>query len=229
MEKDFLEFLDNKQQSYLERYRIKNRWFIDYSILESTDLETEEQFFIAKGRKSRILIKHNNIWVDLTDYDLIYIFSNMNKKTVKILLSELKEGYKENWSNFNFKIGSEEFQGKGIDYSKFELDEEVILEADFSVKLKDILFVFNMVLYKDITGERYLEKSLPYKLIERSVMKYISLILYYKFNEKLAKEYLDEVKYPLCDKKNFLDKKMQMKKYDKCFKKDGFENLLELC
>lgn len=226
---DFLRYLDEKQRKWINNENIENSQFIDYTVLESTDLNLDETFFIAKSRKARILIMHNDIWVDLTDYDLIYLFCKMDEKTVKRLLCDLKEGYKDNWVPFRFKMDSKNFEGYGIDYNNYELGRVVMLEADFSVKLQDILFVLNMIIFKDIVGEHYQQKKRPDKLIETTIMKYISLILYYKFNAVAAKQYLADIKYPLCEWEQLLNNKMKMKKYDQCFKKKGFEKLLDIC
>lgn len=229
MDKDFLGFLDTKQLNYIQKNGIKNKWFIDYTLLESRDLVLEKQYYIAKAQKSRVLINHSNIWVDLTDYDMINIFCKMKEETATSLLAQLKEGYNGNWSSFSFEIDSVAFKGLGVNYKKFNLNEEIMLEADFEIKLKDILFILNMILYKDIIGQKYLEKELPCKLIERNIIKYISLVLNYKFQQKQALEYLNSISYPVYSESVFLNKKMQAKKYDNRFQINGFEKLLALC
>lgn len=229
MKNDFLQYLDEKQSSWIRNHNIENSQFIDYTVLESGDLDLEEVFFIAKSRKSRILLMHENIWIDLTDYDLISLFCNMDETTVKRLLCDLKEGYEDRWKPFRFRIDHQDFEGCGIDYHHYELSTEVPLEADFSVKLQEILFLFNMVLNKDIVGEHYQQRKRINRLIETTIMKYISLILYYRFDDDTAKQYLADIKYPLCRQEDLLKHKMKMKKYDRLFKKNGFEKLLDLC
>lgn len=231
MKNDFLQYLDKKQRNWIKKNHIENSKFIDYTELESGDLNLEETYYIAKSRKARILLMHEDIWIDLTDYDLIWLFCKMDDNTVKRLLCDLKEGYEGHWKAFRFQLDHQDFKGVGIDYNNYELSREVQLEADFSVKLQDILFIFNMVLYKDIVGEHYRQKKRPItiKLIETTIMKYISLILYYRFDDDTAKQYLADMEYPLCEWGNLLDHKMKMKKYDRCFKKNGFEKLLDLC
>lgn len=229
MEKDFLKYLDEKQRKWIRSHHIENSRFIDYTALESGDLSLDETYFIAKSRKSRILLMHNDIWVDLTDYDLISLFCRMDETTVERLLCDLKEGYEGSWKPFRFLVDHRAFEGCGIDYANYELGREVPLEADFSVKLQDILFLFNMVLYKDIVGEHYQQKKLSNKLIETTIMKYISLIRYYRYDDDTAKQYLADIEYPLCRWEDLLDNKMKMKKYDRCFKKNGFEKLFDLC
>lgn len=64
----------------------------------------DETYFIAKSRKSRILLMHNDIWVDLTDYDLISLFCKMDETTVERLLCDLKEGYEGSWKPFRFLV-----------------------------------------------------------------------------------------------------------------------------
>lgn len=229
MRRDFLRFLDEKQRRYVKRNGIENKGFLDYIVLKSGDLSLEKHFFIAKGEKSRILIEHNRVWVDLTDYDLIDLFCGMEEKTVKILLSDLKKGYGGEWTDFKFKVGARNFRGSGIDYKNYDLDAEVLLEADFTVRLGELLFVFNMVLNKDIVAENYRKREYPHKLVERTVMKYISLILYYKFGDKQAEEYLAGIKYPVRESGLPLEWKKKVKDYDECFEKKGFDKLLAVC
>lgn len=229
MGEDFLQYIDETHERYLKKNNIKNKYFIHYLKLKSIGISTYEKFYIAKSGKSRILIQHKKVWVDLTDYDIIDIICNLDTEQVLQIIDRLKECYKDNWTNFEFAIDEQKFGGKGIDYRGFDLNKEVELDADFKIKLGDFVFVLNMVLWKDIVGEQYVEKPQDLSLIKKTLIKYITLITYYKFHDMKTRKYLDSIKYPVYEKKDLLKYKMKVKKYDRNFKNVEFDKVFFLC
>lgn len=127
MTENFLEYVDNIQKKYCEKHEIRNRNFICYLELKSIDILTHEEFYVAKSRKSRLLIHHNNIWVDLTDYDIIDIICSFDKELVLKIVDRFKAGYNKEWTDFEFEIQGKRFRGKGINYKDFDLDKEAVL------------------------------------------------------------------------------------------------------
>lgn len=93
MDKDFLKYLDEKHEDIRKKKKISNRDYIDYSKLVSIGVSTSQKFFVAKGIKSRILINHNNIWIDLTDYDIIHIICELEDDVARNLLEGLIKFY----------------------------------------------------------------------------------------------------------------------------------------
>ena len=228
MTEDFLEYVDNIQKEYCEKHEIRNRNFICYLELKSIDILTHEKFYVAKSRKSRLLIHHNNIWVDLTDYDIIDIICSFDKELVLKIVDRFKAGYNKEWTDFEFEIQGKRFRGKGINYKDFDLDKEVCLEADFEIRFGDFLFLMNMILFKDIVGQKYVEKEQKIALIRKTLIKYITLIAYYKFNDSQAKSYLDGIEYPIYDRGHILEYKMKVRKYDRYFQMLDIEKILSL-
>jgi hypothetical protein len=168
------------------------------------------------------------VWVDLTDYDMIDIICSFDDELALKTLEKLKECYDGTWTDFEFDIQEERYIGKGINYEDFNLKMEINLDADFKICFGDFLFLLNMVLFKDIVGQKYVEREQKLLLIEKTLIKYITLIRYYKFNNSQAKKYLDSIHYPIFDKKDLLKYKMKVKKYDEYFKKIDFEKLVLL-
>ena len=125
MTEDFLEYVDSIQKEYCKKHKIGNRNFICYLELKSMDILTHEEFYVAKGRKSRLIIHHNKVWVDLTDYDIINIICGFDKELALKIVNRLKEGYNEEWTDFEFQIQGKKFRGKGINYKDFDFNKEV--------------------------------------------------------------------------------------------------------
>lgn len=223
MAEDFLEYIDELHKAYRMKNKIKNKYYIHYLPLKSITISTNEVFYIAKSGKSRLLINHNAVWVDLTDYDIINIVCGFDEKLVLKILDRLKECYDGIWTEFEFEVQEERYIGKGINYEDFDLDMKVCLDSDFQICFGDFLFLLNMVLFKDIVGQKYLEKERKMLLIDNTLIKYITLIKYYRLNNAQAKKYLDGILYPYLKKQDLLENKMKVKKYDKNFDKNGFE------
>lgn len=228
MAEDFLEYVDNLHKTYCKKNNIRNRYFIHYLPLKSITIPINEEFYVAKGGKSRLLINHDMVWVDLTDYDMIDIICSFDSELALRTLERLKECYYGIWTDFEFKIQEEIYIGKGINYEDFNLEMEIYLDADFKICFGDFLFLLNMVMFKDIVGQKYVEKEQKLLLIEKTLTKYITLIMYYKFNNSQAKKYLDSICYPIFDKEDLLKYKMKVSKYDGYFNKIGFEKLVLL-
>lgn len=227
MDKDFLKYLDEKHEDIRKKKKISNKDYIDYSRLVSIGVNTSQKFFVAKGIKSRILINHNNIWIDLTDYDIIHIICELEDDVAQRLLEGLIKFYNDKREEFYFKIDEREFCGKGLSYKGYDLEKIISLDCDFEIQFIDFLFVINMILNKDIVGEQYLIKSKKVSLIDRTLMKYISLIMHYKFGYDKAKTYLENIGYPCYEKEELLNKKKKVKVFDKCFEsKNKFEKSL---
>jgi hypothetical protein len=228
MAEDFLEYVDNLHKTYCKKNKIRNRYFLCYLPLKSITIPTNEEFYVAKGGKSRLLINHNTVWVDLTDYDMIDIICSFDDELALKTLEKLKECYDGTWTDFEFGIQGERYIGKGINYEDFNLKMDIHLDADFKICFGDFLFLLNMVLFKDIVGQKYVEREQKSLLIEKTLIKYITLIKYYKFNNSQAKKYLDSICYPIFDKEDLLKYKMKVKKYDEYFKKSDFEKIVLL-
>lgn len=159
MEKDFLEDIDELHNTYCRENEIKNKNFILYLPLKSITIPTDEEFCVAKSRKSRVLISHNSVYVDLTDYDIINIVCSLDEKSISKILRKLENCYYNTWEDFEFSIERKCYKGKGIDYKNLDMDIELCLEADFQINLGDFIFIFNMVLFKDIVGQKYVKKK----------------------------------------------------------------------
>lgn len=228
MAKDFLEYIDELHNTYCKKNKIKNKNFILYLPLKSITIPTDEEFCVAKSRKSRVLISHNSVYVDLTDYDIINIVCSLDEKSISKILKKLESCYYNNWEDFEFSIERKCYKGKGIDYKNLDMDIELCLEADFQINLGDFIFIFNMVLFKDIVGQKYVKKKRKLYLIENTLIKYISLIKYYGLNDTQAKKYLDTIGYPLYKKEELLAYKMKVRKYDGLFEKNDFEKMVLL-
>ena len=229
MAEDFLEYIDELHDTYRKVNKISNKYFIIYLPLKSITIPTNEVFCVAKSMKSRVLIKHNSVFVDLTDYDIISIVCNLDEKQILKILEELEACYFNRWKGFDFYINGNSYKGKGIDYRKFDIKIELYLEADFKISFGDFIFILNMVLFKDIVGQEYFIKKQKLSLIENTLIKYISLIKYYGLNDGRVKKYLDEIGYPLYKKEDLLSHKMKVKKYDGLFEKNSFEKMILLC
>lgn len=228
MVEDFLAYVDDIHKEYCKKHNIKNKNFICYLKLKSIDILTHEEFYVAKSGKSRLLICHNNIWVDLTDYDFINIICSFDQGLALKIVNSLKEGYNEKWTDFEFEIERKRFRGKGVNYKEFDLGKAVYLDADFEIGFEDFLFLMNMVLFKDIVGQKYVKKGQKIKLIKKTLIKYITLIAYYKFNDLQAKRYLDSIEYPIYDREHILEYKMKVRKYDRHFRMLDIENILSI-
>ena len=200
MTEDFLEYIDELHNAYCRENKIKNKNFILYLPLKSITIPTDEEFYVAKSRKSRVLISHNSV----------------------------ETCYYNNWEDFEFSIKGKCYKGKGIDYKNLDMDIELCLEADFQINLGDFIFIFNMVLFKDIVGQKYVERKRKLSLIENTLIKYISLIKYYGLNDTQAKKYLDTIAYPLYKREELLAHKMKVRKYDRLFEKNNFEKMVLL-
>lgn len=228
MEEDFLEYIDELHNIYRKKNRIRNRKFILYLPIKSITIPTNENFFIAKSGKSRLLINHNSVWVDLTDYDIISIVCSLDKKLILKVLDELEACYCDKWAYFEFSVEGKSYIGKGINYKNLDMDTKLWLESDFQIRFGDFIFIINMVLFKDIVGQKYVERERELLLIENTLIKYISLIKCYGLNDMRAKKYLDEITYPLYKRDEFLQHKMKVKRYDKLFEKNNFEKMVLL-
>ena len=132
----------------------------------------------------------------------------------------MKECYDGIWTEFEFEVQEERYIGKGINYEDFDLVMKVCLDSDFQICFGDFLFLLNMVLFKDIVGQKYLERERKMLLIDNTLIKYITLIKYYRLNNAQAKKYLDGILYPIFKKEDLLENKMKVKKYDKNFDKN---------
>mgnify|MGYP000680048310 FL=1 len=168
------------------------------------------------------------MYVDLTDYDIINIVCSLDEKSISKILRKLENCYYNNWEDFEFSIERKCYKGKGIDYKNLDMDIELCLEADFQINLGDFIFIFNMVLFKDIVGQKYVKRKRKLSLIENTLIKYISLIKYYGLNDTQAKKYLDTIDYPLYKKEELLAYKMKVRKYDGLFEKNDFEKMVLL-
>lgn len=228
MQLDFLGYLDTKKIEYQREHNISNKEYICYFLLEPIGLFVNEKFYVAKGKKSRVLIYHNRIWVDLTDYDIIDIICKLDESDAIKFLDGFKACYAGEWTEFSFKINGTVFKGKGLKYNEYNLQKKITLDADFEITFAEFLFVINMILYKDIIGETYLKQEKKLRLVEKTLIKYISLISYYKFSQGNMKIYLDTIKYPCFDRTQLLSKKMKVKKYDENFLKNEFDKMLIL-
>lgn len=228
MAEDFLEYIDELHNAYCRENKIKNKNFILYLPLKSITIPTDEEFYIAKSRKSRVLISHNSVYVDLTDYDIINIVCRLDKESILKILEKVETCYYNNWEDFEFSIKGKCYKGKGIDHKNLDMDIELCLEADFQINLGDFIFIFNMVLFKDIVGQKYVERKQKLSLIENTLIKYISLIKYYGLNDTQAKKYLDTIAYPLYKREELLAHKMKVRKYDRLFEKNNFEKMVLL-
>lgn len=228
MIEDFLAYVDTIRKEYCKKHTIRNKSFICYLELKSIDILTHEKFYVAKSRKSRLLIHHNNVWVDLTDYDIINIICSFDKELALKIVNSLKKGYNEKWTDFEFEIEGKRFHGKGINYKDFDLDRGVCLDADFEIGFEDFLFLMNMILFKDIVGQKYVRNGQKIALIKKTLIKYITLVAYYKFNDLQAKKYLDCIGYPLYDRERILEYKMKVRKYDGHFQIIDIEKILSL-
>lgn len=228
MAEDFLEYIDELHNAYCRENKIKNKNFILYLPLKSITIPTDEEFYVAKSRKSRVLISHNSVCVDLTDYDIINIVCSLDKESILKILEKVETCYYNNWEDFEFSIKGKCYKGKGIDYKNLDMDIELCLEADFQINFGDFIFIFNMVLFKDIVGQKYVERKRKLSLIENTLIKYISLIKYYGLNDAQAKKYLDTIAYPLYKREELLAHKMKVRKYDRLFEKNNFEKMVLL-
>lgn len=228
MTEDFLEYIDELHNAYCRENKIKNKNFILYLPLKSITIPTDEEFYVAKSRKSRVLISHNSVCVDLTDYDIINIVCSLDKESILKILEKVETCYYNNWEDFEFSIKGKCYKGKGIDYKNLDIDIELCLEADFQINLGDFIFIFNMVLFKDIVGQKYVERKRKLSLIENTLIKYISLIKHYGLNDTQAKKYLDTIAYPLYKREELLAHKMKVRKYDRLFEKNNFEKMVLL-
>lgn len=228
MAEDFLEDVDAIHKTYCKENKISNRYFICYLPLRSITIPTCEEFYVAKGGRSRLLINHNTIWVDLTDYDIIDIMCNFDDELALKMLDRLKECYDGKWTNFEFEIQGKRYTGKGVNYEDFDMKKEIYLDADFKICFSDFGFLMNMILLKDIVGQKYVEREQKLLLIEKTLIKYITLVKYYKLKDSEAKRYLDSIRYPVFDREDLLKYKMKVKKYDRYFNKIEFEKIVHL-
>ena len=58
MAEDFLKYIDELHKIYCKKNKIKNKNYIHYLRLNSITIFTSEKFYIAKSRKTRLLINH---------------------------------------------------------------------------------------------------------------------------------------------------------------------------
>lgn len=225
---DFLVYLDKQRSEYIFSNSISNKNFLLYFPLEAVDLHNKDTFICCKGVKTRILSCYKSIRVDLTDYEIIYMICKLDEEIRSKILIDLFKIYDKQYSDFKFKLNGIEFSGIGLDLTKYP-DESVLLEADYEIQLQSFLFILNMIIYKDIIGQNYVlttdKHELP--LIDKTIIKYITLILYYGNDDKKAKEYLEKIGYPKCSLERLIRNKMSNKKLDRKFRKLEFDKFFK--
>ena len=227
---NFLDYLDNEYIKAVKSKGIKHKGYIEYFPLVPGDNNITSCFECAKTIiKTRILYKFNTIRIDLTDYDIIYTICTRSQKFINMILNDLRKVYqKEEDSIFSFKIGQVTFDGRGFDYKKYN-NERFLLNSDVIIDMYSFLFIVNMILCKDYEGQKFVKKPAgETNLLDKTLIKYISLILYYGKNNEQAKLYLQGIKFPICKSIDKLED-ITTKKDDNLFTKENFDILLQFC
>lgn len=169
----------------------------------------------------------NSIRVDLTDYDIIHIICSRSEEFIDMILGDLKKVYQETYNDFSFKIDEKIFNGVGIEYKKYNNDI-FLLDSDVTINVHSFLFIINMILYKDFVAENYVKDKGLMKLIDKTVIKYISLILFHGKKSEEARLYLQSISFPINTSiEELVYNKKSNKRYDELFTKEKFDTLLQ--
>ena len=189
MEKEnFLQLLDKKYENTRTNRKIskENEEFAIYQRIEPLDFNCQNEFYCYKKSKTKILYCPDNCKVYLTDQDIINIFLKLNDDMVNKFLEKLVNLYNGNGYKFKFKVINIEFEGVGIDY-EVENNDKILLYTDNEITINELIFVINIIL----------EKDRLYNSQEKTLIKYISLLKYYKYNDKNVEKFLKEIQFPL--------------------------------
>lgn len=193
MEEDklnFLEFMDNEYEKTCVEEKIQkdNKEFAIFQKIEPIGISVNNDFFCYKRKRTKILFCPDNCKVYLTDQDIINIFLKLDDNTLDIFLEKFIDLYNGKENKFKFKISDNTFEGIGIQYEE-DKDQKILLYTDNEISINELIFIINMIL----------EKDRLYELQEKTLIKYISLIKYYKYNDQSAQNFLEEIKYPFND------------------------------
>lgn len=213
MEKEnFLELLDKKYESARINQKIpkENLEFAIFEKIEPMEISSENNFWCYKQQRTKILYCPDSCKVYLTDQDIINVFLQLDDSMLNKLLKKLINLYNGKEYKFKFKIDNKEFYGIGIDY-ELDNDVKILLYTDNEIEINELIFIINIIL----------EKDRLYNLQEKTLIKYISLVKYYKYNDEKSKKFLKEIGYPISfkiRKKTYNSKKLKIideKFYDK--------------
>ena len=190
-ELNFLQILDKEYEKTrsLQKVQKYNTDFAIFKKIEPIGIYSKNNFFCYKKNKTKILFCTKNCKVYLTDQDILNIILSLENNNFTNFLEKFIDLYTGVTFNFRFKIDMNIFEGIGIPYEENN-DKKILLYTDNEISINEFIFIINMVL----------EKDRLYDLQEKTLIKYISLLKFYKYKDKKSKRFLEEIEYPC---KNF--------------------------
>lgn len=200
---NFLEYIDIIYSTELKNLNInlESEEYSSFIPIKPLAYSTNNVFLIRKQMRSKLLIVVGKQRVYLSDLYIIKTILNLDAKEITWFFKQLCGLYINDNNAHSFKINEKKFKGSGIEY--FSDDKEIMLHTDSVISINDFIFVLNFVLAKDSAWGEMKRLSNFRKL---TLCKYISLISYYAFNSNDAKNFLENIGYPV-DKKYLQDNK----------------------
>lgn len=186
-ELNFLQILDKEYEKIrsLQKVQKYNADFAIFKKIEPIGIYSKNNFLCYKKNKTKILFCPKNCKVYLTDQDILNIILSLENNNFTNFLEKFIDLYTGVTFNFRFKIGMKIFEGIGIPYEENN-DKKILLYTDNEISINEFIFIINMVL----------EKDRLYDLQEKTLIKYISLLKFYKYKDEKAKRFLEEIEYP---------------------------------
>jgi hypothetical protein len=169
--------------------QVDNEEYRHYEKLIPLDFTTKNEFLCLKVKKTKILFCQSNVKVYLSDADIIRTIVKFDDNTVNFFLEKFSELYNGNGQIFRYRVNSRDFDGRGLEYVKNK--SSFLLHCDMEININDFIFILNMIFEKDRLFTRVAGKN----LLKVTLCKFIVLIKYYKFNDKICCDFLQEIGY----------------------------------
>lgn len=159
--------------------------------VEITDGTNAEEFVIWKGAKSRLMMPCGKQRVYLTDEQIVEIICAMNAEDIQWYLSQFVRFYKGDGQQIHLKIGTEEFEMKGI--GPYPEEKELYLPSDTLIGHRQFCYLLSFIFEKDARWE---EVQTDY-FGKKTLVKCILLVDWRCNNGPYSKKVLQKLKYPL--------------------------------
>lgn len=149
-------------------------------------------FVIKKNEFTKYLYVRNGARVYFSDADVMNMILSLEKtSTVTELISAFKDLYRGNGVRHILYLNDMEYACRGLPIIN---DSQVLMNLqDIDMPFIDLWTLINLILTKDM----YSNPLWPGKadFLKHTLVKYISLLQYYYFDNNIAKEYLNKVGY----------------------------------
>lgn len=231
---DFVSYLDEQYSVARKRENIPNKqkdFSIFYPAIIKMDTSVFNDFLIQKERMTIFLYTKNDCRVFFSDEDIIYMLLQVKKKeAIETLIEELKDAYNGIFPfPFYFIFNKITFSLSGI--RPIDYCQELFNEQDVSCEFATLIALINIILAKDVLGTNMPMWSKAPSFIKHTCCKYITLLKFYYFGDKNAKEYL--IKQGYNTDENILEnystpqKREEKSGYFKNYSE--FEKMLNIC